>query len=67
MRVRARRPANRWWPYGPVTAPVLGPVTEAHVDQANKVVTTPVHMLEAPLQKIAARITAAVNETLALA
>ncbi len=42
-------------------------VTECHVDAANKVVTAPAYMLEAPLHQIAAGIQAAVTETLRLA
>lgn len=42
-------------------------VTECHVDEANKVVTAPAYMLEAPLHEIATGIQAAVTETLRLA
>jgi enhancing lycopene biosynthesis protein 2 len=42
-------------------------VTECHVDAANKVITAPAYMLEAPLDQIAIGIQAAVTETLRLA
>lgn len=42
-------------------------VTECHVDAANKVVTAPAYMLEAPIDKVAVGIQAAVTEVLRLA
>ena len=41
--------------------------SECHVDEANKVVTAPAYMLDAPLHEIAEGIQAAVTETLRLA
>ena len=42
-------------------------VTECHVDAANKVVTTPAYMCDAPIDKIATGIQAAVSAVLSLA
>ncbi len=42
-------------------------VTECHVDAANKVVTAPAYMLEAPIDQVAVGIQAAVTEVLRLA
>jgi enhancing lycopene biosynthesis protein 2 len=42
------------------------PVTDCLVDPANKLVTAPAYMLEAPLADVAAGIAAAVRATLAL-
>jgi enhancing lycopene biosynthesis protein 2 len=42
-------------------------VTQCHVDQANKVVTAPAYMCDAPLSQIAMGIDAAVEALLKLA
>jgi len=42
-------------------------VTECHVDAANKVVTAPAYMLEAPIDQVAIGIQAAVTEVIRLA
>ena len=42
-------------------------VTECHIDNANKVVTAPAYMLDAPIHQIAVGIEAAVNAVIRLA
>ena len=42
-------------------------VTECHIDAANKIVTAPAYMLEAPIDQVAIGIQAAVTEVLRLA